>query len=164
MAADATVLSPPAPRRLLPVLAGGAAIALAENLPGLSLLDWVCCGTIWSGALLAVYLRWRQEPQRGVAFREAVAIGLLAALIGAGLNLAIDFVFKKPWAEGLRFFGEDTAKTAETLREFLPASINQRLPFLLTSLIISITVVVHLIVGAIGGMLGATIFPPRKED
>lgn len=163
MSSDTTGLSAPAPRRLLPVLAGGLAIALAENLPGLSLLDWVCCGTIWSGALLAVYLCSRQNPQRGVTFREAVVIGLLSALIGAALNLTIDFVFKKPVAEGLRFFGEDTAKTAETLREFLPEPINQRLPFLFTTLIISITLAVHLIVGAIGGMLGATLFPSRTS-
>lgn len=139
------------------------AIALAENLPGLSLLDWVCCGTIWSGALLAVYLLWRQVPQKGVAFSAAVSIGVWAALAGVVLNLAIDLLFKKSLTDGLRFFGADTAKTAETMRMLLPESATQRLPFLLTSLVISVTVAVHLIVGAIGGMLGAAIFSQRKD-
>lgn len=151
-------------RRLTPILAGGLAIALAENLPGLSLLDWICCGTIWSGALLAVYLRWRENPQQGVAFGEAVSIGVMAALVGAILNLTIDFAFKKSFLDSLRFFGDDTAKTAETLRELLPESISHRMPMLLPAGFIAISVIVHLIVGAIGGMLGATIFPPRKED
>jgi hypothetical protein len=162
MASDETVPKPP--RRLTPILVGGLAIALAENLPGLSLLDWVCCGTIWSGAVLAVYLRWRQNPQPGVAFGEAVSIGVKAALVGAILNLTIDLAFKKSLLDSLRFFGEDTGKTAETLRELLPEAISKRMPMLLPTGFIAISVVVHLIVGAIGGMLGATIFSPRKED
>jgi hypothetical protein len=159
MASDATAPKPP--RRLTPILAGGLAIALAENLPGLSLLDWICCGTIWSGALLAVYWRWRENPQQGVTFSEAVSIGVMAALVGAILNLTIDLAFKKSFTDSLRFFGEDSAKIAETLRELLPESISQRMPMLLPTGFIAINVIVHVIVGAIGGMLGATIFPAR---
>jgi hypothetical protein len=161
MASDVTAPKPP--RRLTPILAGGLAIALAENLPGLSLLDWICCGTIWSGALLAVYLHWRQNPQNAVTFSEAVSIGVMAALVGAILNLIIDFAFKKSFLDSLRFFGEDTAKTAETLRESLPESISRRMPILLPAGFIAISVIVHLIVGAIGGMLGATIFPSKTH-
>lgn len=161
MASDETALKPL--RRLTPILAGGLAIALAENLPGLSLLDWICCGTIWSGALLAVYLRWRENPQKGIAFGDAVSIGVMAALVGAILNLTIDLAFKKSFTDSLRFFGEDTAKTAETLRELLPESISQRMPMLLPAGFIAISVIVHLIVGAIGGMLGATIFPAKAH-
>jgi hypothetical protein len=159
MASDETALK--SPRRLTPILAGGLAIALAENLPGLSLLDWICCGTIWSGALLAVYLRWRENSQQGVVFGEAVSLGVMAALVGAMLNLTIDLAFKKSFLDGLRFFGDDTAKTAETLHELLPASISKRLPMLLPAGFIAISLIVHLIVGAIGGMLGATIFPAK---
>ncbi len=161
MASDETAPKPP--RRLTPILAGGLAIALAENLPGLSLLDWICCGTIWSGALLAVYLCWRENPQKGVAYGEAVSIGVMAALVGAILNLTIDLAFKKSFLDSLRFFGEDTAKTAETLRELLPESISHRMPMLLPAVFIAISVIVHLIVGAIGGMLGATIFPSKTH-
>jgi hypothetical protein len=158
---DSDETAPKPPRRLMPILAGGLAIALAENLPGLSLLDWICCGTIWSGALLAVYLHWRQNPQKGVAYGEAVSIGIMAALVGAILNLTIDFAFKKSFMDSLRFFGDDTAKTAETLRELLPEPILQRMPMLLPAGFIVISVTVHLIVGAIGGMLGTTIFPSK---
>ncbi len=161
MASDEIALKPP--RRLTPILAGGLAIALAENLPGLSLLDWICYGTIWCGSLLAVYLRWRENPQKGIAFSDAVSIGVMAALVGAILNLTIDLAFKKSFTDSLRFFGEDTAKTAETLRELLPASILQSMPMLLPAGFIAISVIVHLIVGAIGGMLGATIFPSKTH-
>jgi hypothetical protein len=87
----------------------------------------------------------------------------MAALVGAILNLTIDLVFKKSFIDSLRFLGEDTAKTAETLRELLPASFSQRMPMLLPAGFIAISVIVHLIVGAIGGMLGATIFPSKAN-
>jgi hypothetical protein len=152
-----------APKRGLPILVGGIAIALAENLPGFSLLDWACCGTIWSGALLAVYLASRQHGAEGIHFREAITIGMLAALIAAGLNLTIDFTFKKSFIESLRFFGDNPASLAETLNRYLQHAIFQRIPILKQSLFVAISLVVHLIVGAIGGMLGATLFPPRAN-
>jgi len=153
-----------APSRLKPILWGGVAVALAENLPGLSLLDWICCGTIWSGALLAVYLRWRQNPQRGVQFREAISLGILAALLGAALNLAIDYTFKKPLTDVLRLFGEDTSALAEKLRQYFPADIFQRLPALLHIIFITMSLIVHATIGAIGGMIGVAIFPPAKDE
>ena len=150
------------PKRWLPILAGGVAIALAENLPGLSLLDWLCCGTIWSGALLAVYLASRQHRAEGIHFREAITIGMLAALIGAVLNLTIDFAFQKSFTESLRFFGDNPASLADTLNRYLQQPLFQRIPLLKQSLFVAISLVVHLIVGTIGGMLGATLFPSRE--
>jgi len=158
-----TTPAAPSSKRLTPILLGGAAIALAENLPGLSLLDWLCCGTIWSGALLAVYLCWRQNPQRGVEFGEAVKLGMLAALFGAVLNLIIDFSFKKPLADILRFLGENTTNFSEKLREYLPQDIYARQPYLLPALLVAVSVIVHVVVGAIGGMIGATILSPRRQ-
>jgi hypothetical protein len=155
--------STPSSSRLTPVIWGGVAVALAENLPGLSLLDWICCGTIWSGALLAVYLRWRQNPQRGVQFREAVSLGMLAALLGAVLNLAIDYSFKKPLTDVLRFFGENTSALAEKLQEYFPADIFVRMPGLLHIIFIAMSLFVHATIGAIGGMIGVTIFPPVRD-
>ena len=156
--------STPSASRLAPILWGGVAVALAENLPGLSLLDWICCGTIWSGALLAVYLRWRQNPQRGVQFREAIALGMLAALLGAALNLAIAYSFKKPLTDVLRFFDANTSALAEKLRQYFPADTFQRLPALPHVIFIVMSLVVHATIGAIGGMIGVTIFPPAGED
>jgi hypothetical protein len=158
--------SPPASQpsnRLTPILWGGAVIALAENLPGLSLLDWACCGTIWSGALLAVYLKWRQNPPRGVQFSEAISLGIFAALLGAVLNLAIDYSFKKPLTDVLRFFGENTSELSEKLREYLPQDILQRMPILLHLIFIAMNIVVHATLGAIGAMIGVAIFPPRQN-
>ncbi len=151
------------PKRWRPILFGGAVIALAENLPGLSLLDWLCCGTIWSGALLAVYLLWRQNPQRGVQFNEAILVGIFAALLGAALNFAIDYAFKKPLTDALRFLGENT-ELAEKLREYLPQDIFERMPVLLHAMYFLMSVIVHVTIGAIGGMIGAAIFPPSKKD
>jgi hypothetical protein len=159
-----TSASAPSASRLTPILWGGVAVALAENLPGLSLLDWLCCGTIWSGALLAVYLRWRQNPQGGVQFREAISLGIWAALLGAILNLAIDYSFKKPLTDVLRFFGENTSALAEKLREHFPSDIFVRLPALLHVIFIVMSLVVHATVGAIGGMTGMTLFSPRHEE
>jgi len=155
--------STPSSSRLTPIIWGGVAVALAENLPGLSLLDWICCGTIWSGALLAVYLRWRQNPQRGVQFREAISLGILAAVLGAVLNLAIDYTFKKPLTDVLRFFGENTPARAEKLREYFPSDLFVRMPALLHIIFIVMSLAVHATIGAIGGMIGVTIFPPAKE-
>jgi hypothetical protein len=156
--------STPSASRLAPILWGGVAVALAENLPGLSLLDWICCGTIWSGALLAVYLRWRQNPQRDVQFREAISLGMLAALLGATLNLAIDYSFKKPLTDVLRFFDANTSALAEKLRQYFPADIFIEQPALLPVLFIAMSLVVHATVGAIGGMIGMTLFSPRHEN
>jgi len=151
------------PSRLKPILWGGIAVALAENLPGLTLLDWICCGTIWSGALLAVYLRWRQNSEQGLPFREAISLGILAALLGAVLNLAIDLAFKNPLTDVLRFFGENTTELAAKLREYFPVEIFQQHPMLLPGLFVVMSLVVHATVGAIGGMIGMTLFPPRPE-
>lgn len=151
------------PNRLKPILLGGVAVAVAENLPGLTLLDWICCGTIWSGALLAVYWRWRQNPEQGVPFREAIALGIGAALLGAVLNLAIDLAFKKPLTDVLRFFSGNTTELSEKLREYFPVEIFQQHPMLLPALFVAMSFVVHATVGAIGGMIGMTLFPPRPE-
>lgn len=156
-------LAAPPSSRFAPVLWGAAAIALAENLPGLKLLNWLCCGTIWSGALLAVYLRWRQHPQRGVQFSEAIALGIYAALLGAVLNVAIDYGFKKNLAEVLHLFGENNSDLAEKLRQQLPPEIFQHLQSLMPLFLMVMSLVVHAIMGAIGGMIGATIFPPRPS-
>jgi len=162
MERKASTASPP--NRFKPILWGGVAVTLAENLPGLTLLDWVCCGTIWSGALLAVYLRWRQNPQQGVHFREAISLGIMAALLGAILNLSIDLAFKKPLTDVLRFFGENTSEFAAKLRQYFPADIFQQWPVLLPALFIAMSFVVHATVGAIGGMIGMTLFSPAWED
>jgi hypothetical protein len=153
----------PPQKRWQPILLGGAAIAVAENLPGLSLLDWLCCGTIWSGALLSVYLLWRQNPQRGVPFNEAVLVGIFAALLGAALNFAIDYAFKKPLTDVLRFLGENT-ELSERLRVYLPQNIFERMPILLRTMYFLMSVIVHATIGAIGGMIGAAIFPPNKKE
>ncbi|MDZ7363553.1 MAG: hypothetical protein ONB46_22965 [candidate division KSB1 bacterium] len=151
------------PQRWPPIFVGGAVIAGAENFPGLSLLDWLCCGTIWSGALLAVYLVWRQNPQRGVTFNEAISTGIFAALLGAVLNFAIDYTFKKPLTDVLRFLGETTELSGK-LREYLPQGIFEPMPILLHAIYFLMSAIVHAIIGAIGGMIGAAIFPPRKKD
>lgn len=163
MAENDLNLAPPISHRFAPVLWGGVTIALAENVPGLKLLDWLCCGTIWSGALLAVYLRWRQHPQRGVPFREAVALGIYAALLGAVVNFAIDYVFKESLIDTLRFLDDNTSELAAKLRQQLPQDIFKRLPFLLQVIFIVMSLIVHAIMGAIGGMIGAAIFPPRPN-
>ena len=160
---ERSALTSPPRNRLKPILWGGVAVALAENLPGLTLLDWVCCGTIWSGALLAVYLRWRQNPQQGVPFREALSLGIMAALLGAVFNLAIDLAFKKPLSDVLRFFGKNTTELATKLSQYFPAEIFQYHPMLLPALFIAMSLVVHITVGAIGGMIGMTLFSPAKD-
>lgn len=66
---------------------GGVVMGLVSGIPGLSLVNCLCCAGLWGSGILAVFLyRATNKEQPGLSVGQGALLGLLAGLVGGVLG------------------------------------------------------------------------------
>jgi len=156
------------PSMLTPALLGGA---VAGILSGLPFLNCLCCFWIIGGAMLAAYLLARESPVSLTAGDGAVVgalSGMAAAVVDSlvglplrGINLAV----MRRMFERLAEFAEEMPSGWQSWLDRSAGGFSA--PWFFLSLFI--TAAVFAAVGALGGVIGASLFgrkprPPQGAN
>jgi len=132
---------------------GAAASLLLANLPYLGFVNCLLCAGFWGSAVFAVWLYRRLTGT--VSVREAVKLGAVSGLIAGVIGLLLSFL-GVAGVQGL-MKGLEGIIPAQDLQgmEQIPAW---------AGLIINIMgVVVEFGLGALGGLIGGSIFNPKPK-
>jgi len=159
------------PDKLLPALYGGIIMAILSTVPGLNLLNCLCCAGIMLGGFFGVFF-YRQEIL-GTSYLltpgDAAVIGLLSgvfgALVGMLLSIAINLLFGNVGAKLVFSIIEQWNLTLppeaeESIRESLERSLT------VSALIFSFfaSLILDSIFGVFGGLIGYALLKPQTKQ
>jgi len=151
------------PSKIMPAIWGGVLIGVLSGVPGLNLINCMCCAGVMAGGVLAVYLfRKDVDPTRPVSMADGAALGLLAGVFGAIIGGVLDAIFSTASLSFLYRIAEysNNPEFQDMLNQFGPQVLTQGLFILsfLTKLIVSC------IFGLIGGLLGVSFFGKATQE
>jgi hypothetical protein len=149
------------PSMFMPALVGGAVAGVLSAVP---FLNCLCCLWIIGGAVLAAYLLAKDSPAAMTAGDGAIVgifTGIVAAVVDAVVSIpfqAINTQFVQRFMEGLAEYTEDMPQGWENFLErgaFEPSASMFMLGLL-------ISVVIFSLLGALGGIIGMSIFGKKR--
>ncbi|MFQ6108020.1 MAG: hypothetical protein ACE5L7_00510 [Candidatus Aminicenantales bacterium] len=151
------------PGMFVPALIGGAAAGVFSAVP---FLNCLCCLWIIGGAMLAAYLLSKDSPVAMTAGDGAIVgifTGVTAAVIDAIISIpfhAINAAFVQRVMEGIAQYTEEMPSGWERWLE--TGAVETSAPLFMLGLLIS--VVVFSILGALGGIIGISLFGKKAQQ
>ena len=144
-----------------PALLGGLFIGVLSSLPIISGLNACCCLWVVIGGLLTTYLRQQQQPEP-LETADAVLGGLLAGVIGAGLNIigtwALLTLTGPIWQDQFRSQIESNPDMPPQVRDLILNLMTGRGMALIQ---IAVTLPMYAVFSMLGSLLGLAFF--RKK-
>jgi hypothetical protein len=156
---------------LIPVLIGGAAMALVSYIPYVSFINCACCAGIMGGAVLGVWFYKKSYPSdQAFGPKQGAKIGALSGIVGAVVYTLLSITLFSGMSPG------DAAEFDQALEESIaqmeaqgqdPAAVEQvsnmiknvmESPMLLSVIILGFSLIIFIGFGAIGGAIGGKIF------
>ncbi len=160
----------PKPDRFMPALYGGLVIAGISAIPGLNLLNCLCCAGIMLGGFLAV-LFYRQEltPEMDPltsndCVRLGVLAGIIAAVAGTFISVLISLVFGNVAIEVmLQIIHRMNVDIPAELQQQIDLALAQGISLLgiITSLVFSL--ILDSIFAMLGGLIAWSVFKPKLQ-
>jgi len=155
------------PSKLMPAVWGGVLIGIISGVPGLSLINCMCCIGVVGGGILAAFLYRRDlPPAQPMMMSDGAALGLLSGIIGAIISSILNALFGVAVLEMLYQMSSflDNPELQEVLDRFGPKALAGG--FFIIGLLANL--VIYCIFGLLGGMLGVTFFgkaqqPPSQQ-
>lgn len=152
---------------LKPALLGGVVAGVLSWIPGVNLLNCLCCMWIIVGGVLAAYFLGEQT-QRQFTTGDGAIVGLLsgvfAGLVGGLINMVtFPFLGMKGMAEAferLRQVGQMPPE-AQAIIEKLLAGGGAIFVTLLVFMLLGI--IIDALFGTIGGLIGSMMFAQKQE-
>jgi hypothetical protein len=157
---------PEKPGKLLPALYGGLIMAAISVIPGLKLINCLCCAGIMLGGFLAVffYKNDLKPTSPPLTNGDAVALGAIAGLIGAVATTLLAVL-------AMSLFGTGMGSGFKQLEDMgysnnLPPEALQMIRWLTQgSVLIWFGFIVNLVIqplfGLLGGLIGYAVFKPK---
>lgn len=146
---------------MTPALIGGAAAGVLSGIP---LVNCFCCLWIIGGAMLAAHLLAKDSPVSLTAGDGAIVgalTGIVAAVVDAVIGIplhAVNAEMVKKFMERLAEFAEDMPAGWESWLDRSASGFSA--PLFLLGLFIS--AVIFAALGALGGVIGASLFGKKK--
>ena len=144
-----------------PALLGGLFIGLLSALPFVNLANYCCCLWVISGGVIAAVLDQQGEPGRlptGRAAYDGFVAGIVGAIVWLAASMVLDVVmnplYDRAVTEMLRN-ANDMPPAARTYLETLGTRASSPVSYVLGFLF---HLFVGVVFGAIGGVLGVTVF------
>ncbi|MDE3057760.1 MAG: hypothetical protein KGJ59_07375 [Bacteroidota bacterium] len=160
----------PKPDRFMPALYGGLVIAGISAIPGLNLLNCLCCAGIMLGGFLAV-LFYRQEltPEMDPltsndCVRLGALSGVIAAVAGTFISVLISLVFGNvAIAVMLQIIHRMNVEIPAELQQQIDLAMAQGISLLgiVTSFVFSL--VLDSIFAVLGGLIGWAVLKPKPQ-
>jgi hypothetical protein len=144
----------------LSALIAGAVAGLLANLPLLNLVNCILCVWLWTGGIFAVWLYRRYQPSQVLTAGQGAGLGAVTGLIGVFVGtvvLALTSAITMPMLNSL-------AQMLDV--QDVQAISPEGLPSMLASIGIffCLNLVLYPIFGAIGGLIGASIWKTPKQQ
>jgi len=165
------------PTKFLASLYGGIVIATISSVPGLNLLNCLCCAGIMLGGLVAVFVYSRELTPEAppLSASDAVQLGALSGVIAAFLSLLLHLVVYALFGnvaeriiyELVHSILDATNVPPETVQMF-EEIFHEALERGLTPFVVFLSLVQDLILftlfGFLGGLIGYAIFKKRGQQ
>lgn len=166
---------PVKPDKMLPALYGGIIIAVISTIPGLSLINCLCCAGIMIGGVMAVffYKNTLTPESSPLESSDGVQLGLLAgvfaAVIATVISLGIQLLFGDIGSrmimdifERLAESGTIPQEAMDGIRQGITQSMQQglRATHILMGFVISI--ILYPLFGLFGGLIGVAMFKSKQ--
>ncbi len=165
---------PTKPAKVMPALYGGIIIAVLSTVPGLSLVNCLCCAGVMVGGLMSVYFyKNTLTPESSpLESGDGVQLGLLSGVFGAVVALVLNAViqaafgdigatFVKDIMEKIVESGDMPPEVADKIRQSLAESGTAGA----RAMGIFFTFVTHIVIfpifGLFGGLIGVSLFKSK---
>lgn len=149
------------PGMFVPALIGGA---FAGILSGIPLLNCLCCLWIIGGGMIAAHFLIKDSPV-SLSAGDGAIVGIFAGIIGAVVDLIISIpltpitnAYFRKLMEKFSEFAEDMPAGWESLLE--KGAFETSAPWAILGLVIN--VVIFSILGALGGIIGISLFKKKN--
>jgi hypothetical protein len=160
------------PSKLIPVLIGGVAMAVVSSIPMLNLVNCACCAGIMGSAVLGVWFYKKSfGPDEPFSVGQGAGIGTLSGLVGGVLMSIVELIqlgmlspdFAQKFKQETDLALEEMAKAPNSSPELVTTmrdlfSTLSDTPALLSLIVFVVTLIVFTGFGALGGLIGGSIF------
>jgi hypothetical protein len=151
--------------KLMPALYGGVIMGVISGIPGLNLLNCLCCAGILFGGFMAVFFYKKEltEKMPPLSSGDAVAVGALSGVFGAIVgSLLTALVFA---AVG-NIAGEMAGHFLDRFRDQMPPGtfdqFQEGMRFARFSIFhFFMSLFIDVIFGLLGGLIGYAVFKPK---
>ena len=151
------------PNMFIPALIGGAAAGVLSGLPYIQCL---CCLWIIGGAMLSAYLL-SKESTITLSIGDGAIVGILSGIIAAVVDTIVSIPFLAKNAEIMRNIVEKFVELMEEVPPNLESYLQQgstETSFAITMLGLLMRMVVFAAFGALGGIIGISIFKKKPSQ
>lgn len=155
----------------MPALYGGLVIAAFWAVPGLNLINCLCCGGVIFGGLLAVFLYVReQRPEMDpLTMADCLRVGLLAGVVASfaavAVNVLVTLVFGNVAIEMMeRIIVKLRVEIPPELQEAIEQAKHERINPLGAVFSIFVFLIPNTLFAALGGVIGWSLFKPKPGD
>ncbi len=159
---------PTKPDKIIPALYGGIIIAIISAIPGLNLINCLCCAGVMLGGLMAVYfyknnLRADQAPLES---SDGVQLGLLSGVFGAVistiLSVIIQLLLGNVAAEMLYGMIDKLGNVPPEIIGKFQEKMDEGITVGSIFLSFFVTLIIYPVFGLFGGLIGYSTFKRRQ--
>ena len=137
----------------VPALVGGIVMALLNNIPGVSLINLLCCAGLWSGGVVSGFM-YKRQTGRTFSMGEGALMGVVASIIAAIVGTIFFLTVGQAGMQG----------AMASLSQQFPELADVDLTAAASTGAILVQWVLYLVFGVIGGLLGAALFGRDKSQ
>jgi len=158
---------PEKPAKFLPALYGGIIMGVISGVPGLSIVNCLCCAGIMLGGFMAVffYKKELKESHPPLTNGDALALGALSGVIGAVVATLLGALFSALFGFGMGMGMERLRNMGAFSNQIPPETLKLIQSFTTGGALLGIGFVIHLVImplfGLIGGLIGYSVFKPK---
>jgi hypothetical protein len=152
---------------LMPALYGGVIMALISAIPGLNLINCLCCAGVMLGGFMAVFFYKKElmPDMSPLTSSDGMQLGALAGVFGGIIGSILTIIIMK--AVG-NIGGEMMLSFMESFRDKFPSEAWDQMEQAIREGDISafnliIGFVADVIFGLIGGLIGYSILKPKQQ-
>jgi len=151
--------------KLMPALYGGIIMGVISGIPGLNLLNCLCCAGILFGGFMAVFFYKKELTEKNppLSSGDAVAVGALAGIFGAIVGSILTALV---FAMVGNIAGEMSMKFLDRFRDQLPPGTFDQFQNSIRMAGFSIlhffmSLLIDVVFGLLGGLIGYAVFKPK---
>jgi hypothetical protein len=148
------------PSKIIPALWGGILIVVISTVPGVNVINVMCCSGIIAGGVLAVHLYKRKGGE--VSASVGLELGLYSGLIATAIS-AIVIYFVMPYLPHVLHYFEgliDQPDIDEILEQVSPEMLTRGF-FLI---VIGASLIFNVVFAGIGGLVGSSLTSGKKSS
>lgn len=158
---------PEKPSMLMPALYGGIIMAVIGAVPGLNLINCLCCAGVMFGGFMAVYFYKKElTPEMPpLQSSDGLQLGALAGVFGGVIGAILTVLITQAMGN---IGGEFMLQFMERFRDSMPPESWDEMEQSikeggLSILQIITSLVVSIIFGLLGGLIGYAVLKPKQQ-